>query len=586
MGKKKSKLLGQILLSKGKITSDQLEHALHEQMATNELLGKTLLNLNYITEADLFEALAEQMGMDFVNLREVSIEPEAVRSVPAKVALHYKVVPIQKKDETLVLAMSDPLSLHIYEELELALKRPIQFVLAVPGDIEKTLKKSYGIGADTLENIMEKETEEKEKRGSREEDASLEFVEVGHADNIDEIVQEPTIIKFVNQIISEAIADRATDVHIEPFEDELRIRYRIDGLLYPANIPQTITKFQSAIITRVKIMAGMDIAERRLPQDGRIKLFKGKDEYDLRVSTLPTPEGENVSLRILHKSGSFIELEKLGLDRQNFHLLRYLIEKPHGIILVSGPTGSGKSTTLYAALKEINSIDKKIITIEDPIEYRLPGIIQIQISSKIGLTFASSLRSILRNDPDIIMVGEIRDLETSEISIRTALTGHLVFSTIHTNNASGAVTRLIDMGIEPYLVSSSVEGMIAQRLVRCICPRCKAPTDPDPAVLKRLKIPEKEMKDVVLYRGKGCEGCKYTGYKGRIAIFEIIVLNETLRRLVVEQHPASVIQQEALKMGMKPLRIDGWEKVKRGITTLDEVFRVTQDEYTEIEDII
>lgn len=583
MDKKKSKLLGQILLSRGIITPEQLEYALQEQLVSKDLLGKTLLKLKYITEADLFEALAEQMGMEFIQLNKRNIEAEAIKKVPAKVALHYKVVPVQIEDSVLVIAMSDPLSLHLFEELELTLKQSIKFVLATPSDIEKTLKKCYGIGADTLENIIEKELEIKEKKGAS--DNGLQFVEVGHADNIDEMVQEPTIIKFVNQVISEAISDRATDIHIEPFEEELRIRYRIDGLLYSANIPHTITKFQSAIITRVKIMAGMDIAERRLPQDGRIKLFKGKEEYDLRVSTLPTPGGENVSIRILHKSGSFIELEKLGLNKQNYKLLRYLIEKPHGIILVSGPTGSGKSTTLYAGLKEINSIDKKIITIEDPIEYRLPGIIQIQISSKIGLTFASCLRSILRNDPDIIMVGEIRDLETSEISIRTALTGHLVFSTIHTNNAAGAVTRLIDMGIEPYLVSSSVEGMVAQRLVRCICPRCKTSSEPDPMVIKRLKIPEEEMQEVTLYHGKGCESCKYTGYKGRIAIFEIIILNETLRRLVVEQHPASVIQQEAIKMGMKPLRYDGWEKVKMGVTTVEEVFRVTQDEYTEIEDI-
>jgi len=576
------KKIGEILLRNGNVEEEQLKYALAEQKKSKELIGQVLLNLKYTSEDQLFEALAQQMHVPFMKIQAKPLTPELQAIVPAKIAIHYQILPVKYEDDVVFLAIADPFSLHLAEELKLSLKKEVEFVLTSPRDLQNALKKTYGIGADTLENIIEKETPQETDKDT---DNDITFVEVGTGENLDEAVQEPSIIKFVNEIISEAIKDRATDIHVEPFEDELRIRYRIDGLLYCADIPPTIKKFQSAIITRIKIMAGMDIAERRVPQDGRIKLQKSKEEYDLRVSTLPTPSGENISIRILNKTGQFIELQKLGLEKANYQLFRFLIEKPHGIILVSGPTGSGKSTSLYAALKEINNVDKKVITIEDPIEYRLPGVVQIQINAKIGLTFASSLRAILRNDPDVIMVGEIRDLETAEISIRTALTGHLVFSTIHTNNAAGSVTRLIDMGIEPFLVSSSVEGMIAQRLVRRICPVCKMEYEPDPLILKRLGIKEDEREGVVLFKGRGCEACKYTGYKGRIAIFEIIRLNEKLRHLIVQQTPASVIQLEAIRMGMRTLRLDGWDKAKAGQTTVEEVFRVTQDEFSEIEGI-
>lgn len=578
------KRLGEILLARQVLNEEQLSYALNEQHKSKELLGVILTNLKYITSDQLFEALAIQINLPFIKLSQLEIDQETFNILPAKLAMHYHVIPIEEKGNILHLAIADPLQIHMSEELSLTLKRPVEFSLVSPDDLELATKKAYGIGADTIENIIEKEAEKQEEEHSESDD--LTFLEVGNGENLDELVQEPSIIKFVNQIISEAIKDRATDIHVEPFENELRIRYRIDGLLYCADIPASIKNFQSAIITRIKIMSGMDIAERRVPQDGRIKLKKDREEYDLRVATLPTPEGENISIRILNKSGQFIELKRLGLGDENYKLFKYLIEKPHGIILVSGPTGSGKSTSLYAGLKEINKNDKKIITIEDPIEYRLPGVVQIQINAKVGLTFASSLRAILRNDPDVIMVGEIRDLETAEISIRTALTGHLVFSTIHTNNAAGSVTRLVDMGIEPFLVSSSIEGMIAQRLVRRICNNCKAEYQPDPFILKRLNLDAKETAGVKLCQGKGCEACKYTGYKGRVAIYEIIILNEELRHLIVQQVPASEIQKAAMKLGMKTLRHDGWEKVKSGMTTLEEVFRVTQDEFTEAEDLI
>ncbi len=578
------KPLGEILLSLGKINKDQLQYALGETVKTKEPLGQILINLKYITEEDLYKALAIQVNIPFVKLKGISISEKAKNVVSPTIAMKYKILPIKFEDNKLTLAISDFSNLIYKDELEHILKKNIDFVLTTPHDIQIALKKTYGIGGDILETISEKEKKEEKEE---EQNSDISFIDLQTPDNIDTMVQEPSIIKFVNQIISEALENRATDIHFEPFEDELRIRYRIDGVLYCADIPPSIKKFQSAIITRVKIMAGMDIAERRIPQDGRIKIKKGNnEEYDLRVATLPTPDGENISIRILNKSGQFIELKKLGLDEKNYKLFQYLIKKPHGIILVSGPTGSGKSTTLYAALKEINSTEKKIITIEDPIEYRIRGITQIHINPKIGLTFAACLRAILRNDPDVIMVGEIRDLETAEISIRTALTGHLVFSTIHTNNAAGAVTRLIDMGIEPFLVSSSVEGLIAQRLVRRICPNCKVRYKPSKEIIKRLKIKESEVENLELYKGQGCEACKYTGYRGRIAIFEIIVLNEELRHLIVKQEPASVIQQKAIEYGMKTLRDDGWEKVKAGMTTLEEVFRVTQDEYTQIEDIL
>jgi type II secretion system protein E len=449
-------------------------------------------------------------------------------------------------------------------------------VVTTSKEIDDAIKRHYGIGAATMEGLID--------------DAAAEGKDLeveAQVEDIDLMAEDASIVRFVNQIIQEAMRDRATDIHIEPLEKELRIRYRIDGLLYEAAIPPTIRKFQSAIISRVKIMADLNIAERRLPQDGKIKIKRSDMEFDLRVSTVPTPHGESISIRILSRDSELIDLERLGLADENLAHLRELLEKPHGIILVTGPTGSGKSTTLYAGLSEINKIDRKIITIEDPIEYRINGVTQIQVNPQIDLTFGRCLRTILRQDPDILMVGEVRDTETAQITIRTALTGHLVFSTLHTNDATGAVTRLLDMGIEPFLVSSSVLGIIAQRLVRVLCPSCKRPMEPPESVVRRVNVGKEPTAGITFYRGQGCEACRYTGFRGRTALFEFVRITEDFRRLVVERVGANVLKQQALRDGMTTLRRDGWRKVKAGQTTLDEILRVTlEDEYELADELV
>jgi type II secretory ATPase GspE/PulE/Tfp pilus assembly ATPase PilB-like protein len=396
-------------------------------------------------------------------------------------------------------------------------------------------------------------------------------------EDLENVDQEASVVKFVNQVIGEAVKERSTDIHLEPMENDLRIRYRVDGVLHQTPVPPQLKRFQAAIISRIKVMANMDIAERRLPQDGRINVRSGGGEIDVRVSTIPTAYGESVSLRLLMRTSLHIGLEKLGLDATDERTVKKLVELPHGIILVTGPTGCGKSTSLYAFLSTINSIDQRIITIEDPIEYELPGVNQMQVKPDIGLTFAGGLRHILRQDPDVIMVGEVRDLETAEIAIRAALTGHLVFSTLHTNDAAGAITRLIDMGIEPFLVSSSLEAIIAQRLVRTVCPTCKEEYRPDVEMLRNVGFPEDKLA-TKFYRGRGCDECRFTGYRGRMGIFEILIMNEAMRPLVIERTSSSTLKQAACAKGMRTLREDGWAKVCAGISTVEEVARVTQED--------
>jgi len=424
----------------------------------------------------------------------------------------------------------------------------------------------YGVGADTLEKMMT------ETPGVQEEMK----LSLHDTKDIEELTEDASIINFVNQILLQAYKDRATDIHIEPYEGELKVRYRIDGILYDTTIPPTIKHFQSAIVSRIKIMSELNIAERRLPQDGRIKVKVRNEELDLRVSVLPTAHGESVDIRILPTSMLF-GLKRLGLLKQDLDLIENVITRPHGIIFVTGPTGSGKTTTLYACLNKLNTKDKKTITIEDPVEYRMDGITQIQVLPKIGLDFAAGLRSMLRHDPDIMMVGEVRDYETAEITIRAALTGHLVFSTLHTNDAPGAVTRLLDMGVEPFLASSAIICIVAQRLVRIICPKCKRVVKLDKVTEKGLGIPVAKTKGKKFYAGKGCENCKFTGYKGRTAIYEIMELGEPIKDLILKKASADQIRKKAISLGMRTLRIDGWKKVLMGITTPDEIVRVTQE---------
>jgi type II secretion system protein E len=440
---------------------------------------------------------------------------------------------------------------------------PVQFALAPKAEIEKALKKYYGVGAETLDEMAE--------------DEPIDLV-VGEDKEITEGDQEASVIKFVNQVIWEAFKDRATDIHFEPAEDELRIRYRIDGILHQTPMPPQLKRYQAALISRIKVMSGMNIAEKRLPQDGRINVRIKGEEIDIRVSTVPTVYGESVSLRLLTRGKIFLSLDKLGFAPAEENALREIILKPHGILLVTGPTGSGKSTSLYAFLSTINSVHKRIITIEEPVEYELKGINQIAVRSDIGLTFAMGLRHILRQDPNVIMVGEIRDLETAEIAIRAALTGHLVFSTLHTNDAPSAFTRLIDMGIEPFLVASSVEAVLAQRLVRTICTHCKVEQKVEKDFLRKIGFPENEIETAKFWKGAGCEACRQLGYQGRMGIYELLILNEAIRPLILSRAPASTIAQRAMEQGMRTLRTDGWNKVRAGLTTIEEVLRVTQTE--------
>jgi len=513
---------------------------------------------------DVFlQRLAAGLNWPFLELAKLSMESEARGRISTKVAFQYNVLPTAMRDGAVQVAVSNPFDTAMLNAVRYDARGPVEFALAPRVEIEKALKKYYGVGAETLDEM--------------DDDAPLDL-ELPIDKEITEGEQEASVIKFVNQVIWEAYKDRATDIHLEPQEDELRIRYRIDGILHQTPMPPQLKRFQAALISRIKVMSGMNISEKRLPQDGRINVRIKGEEIDIRVSTVPTVYGESVSLRLLSRGKIFLSLDKLGFAPVDEAAIREIIVKPHGILLVTGPTGSGKSTSLYAMLSTINSIQKRIITVEEPVEYELKGINQIAVRPEIGLTFAMGLRHILRQDPNVIMVGEIRDLETAEIAIRAALTGHLVFSTLHTNDAPSAFTRLIDMGIEPFLVASSVEGIMAQRLVRTICPVCKTEQKVERGYLKKIGFPEHLVDTTRFMRGVGCEACRQLGYQGRLAIYELLVLNEALRPLVLSRAASSTIAQKAIEQGMRTLRDDGWNKVRNGITTIEEVLRVTQIE--------
>lgn len=516
-----------------------------------------------LAEDAALQRLAGVIGWPYLDLPHNPPSPEALKRVSTKVAFQYAVFPTRYEQGVLQLAVSDPFDPAMLNAVQFEAQCPVEFGLAPRLEIEKALKRFYGVGAETLDEMSEDDPLELDVTGDRE---------------ITEGDQDASVIKFVNQIIWEAFKDRATDIHFEPAEDELRIRYRIDGILHQTPMPPQLKRFQAAIISRIKVMSGMNISEKRLPQDGRINVRIKGEELDIRVSTVPTVWGESVSLRLLTRGKIFLTLEKLGYAAQDEAALREMIIKPHGIVLVTGPTGSGKSTSLYAFLSTINSVHKRIITIEEPVEYELKGINQIAVRPEIGLTFAVGLRHILRQDPNVVMVGEIRDLETAEIAIRAALTGHLVFSTLHTNDAPSAFTRLIDMGIEPFLVASSVEAVLAQRLVRTICKHCKVEQTVDPAYLRRIGFPEDEIATARFWKGAGCEQCRDLGYQGRMGIYELLVVSEAVRPLIMNRSPASTIAQRAIEAGMRTLRTDGWNKVRSGSTTIEEVLRVTQTE--------
>ena len=567
MSVRDSLLIGEILIEEGLISSEQLDAGLKEQKKTGDFICQALIKLGFVSEEKVFTLLSRKLDTQYIKLKDKDIDPLIIQKVPAKFASHYKIIPVDFKDNCLVIAMADPLDLRTLDDIRLLLGVEVKGALASEPGIQEAIRKYYGVGAETLESLIaEKPAEEALVSTS------------GKVDDLEVMAEDASIIKFVNQILQEAIRDRATDLHMEPFQDELRVRFRIDGVLYDIHIPETIKYFHPAIVSRVKIMANMNIAERRLPQDGRIKIKVADQELDLRVSVIPTVFGESVQIRVLSQ-GSFLELEKLGLAAEDLKILEQVITKPHGVIFVTGPTGSGKSTTLYAALARINSNAVKIMTIEDPVEYQLRGVNQIQVNPQIGFTFATALRHMLRHDPDVMMVGEVRDYETAEIAIRSALTGHLVFSTLHTNDAAGAVTRLLDMGVEPFLVSSSLECLMAQRLVRLICPKCKIPAKGKKEILEAMhKDIDFDIEKAEIYEGKGCDNCRFTGYQGRTAIYEIIPITEKIRELILERASSQQINRQAVAEGMRTLRQDGFRKVLKGLTTFSEVVRVTQQE--------
>src|SRR5579883_817502 len=540
--------LGEILLERRLIAPEDLERALELQRERNDKLGKILVDLGFVAARDVLSALAEQLQVPVVTIDGAASSPET-EALSAKFLRQFKCLPVALHDHTMTLAMADPLDFETRASVEACTGLKVQAGIAAEQEILDAIDKFYG----------QAEKQESELA-----------VPAGDAEDLEhlrDMASEAPVIRLVNAMIAQAVEKRASDIHIEPFEKEFRIRYRIDGVLVNQDAPPR--ELKAAIISRVKLMARLNIAERRLPQDGRIKVKTLGREVDLRVSTLPTLYGESVVMRLLDRSaGDFYDLERLGFDPQMLARMEYYTSLPHGIFLVTGPTGSGKSTTLYSALKRINQSDKKIITIEDPVEYQMDGINQIHVNPQIGLTFAAGLRHIVRQDPDVIMVGEVRDRETADIAIRAALTGHFVYSTLHTNDAPSAITRLIDMGVENYLITSSVVAVLAQRLVRVICPQCKQQNG------NRI-APDGET--VRCYRGAGCENCFGSGYVGRLGIFELMELNDDIRKLILRGDDAISITAAARRNGMRNLREDGWLKVAEGMTTPDEVMRVTQE---------
>ena len=555
--------LEQLLIEQGRITQDDLRKVKRLQQERGERLERLLLDLGFISEEDLLPLLSAYLGVETIHRRDFPTAPLPLGSLNLKFLKHAKVLPLAQTNGTLTVAMSDPADYYTIQGLELATGLQIEPRLARERDVLEALETIYGgenaaggASAETADTELEVFSDDEE--------------DVNH---LRDLASEAPVIRFVNLLISRAVEQRASDIHIEPFENELKVRYRIDGVLHDVEAPAR--RLQAAIVSRVKIMSKLNIAERRLPQDGRIKLRLMGREIDLRVSTLPTLYGESVVLRILDRSSIVVTLGSLGFPEDTLAQFDRLITKPYGMILVTGPTGSGKTTTLYGALDKINSPDKKIITIEDPVEYQLFGVNQIHVKPQIGLTFANGLRSIVRQDPDVIMVGEIRDAETAEIAIQAALTGHLVFSTLHTNDAAGAVSRLLEMGVEDYLLASSLLGVLAQRLVRKVCEKCRRSAEITPTVQRELGG---DGTPAQVYEGTGCEDCAQTGYRGRSGIFELLLMNDVIRPLILKRSSADMIKDAGVQQGMRTLREDGWHKVRTGVTTVAEVVRVTQEE--------
>jgi type IV pilus assembly protein PilB len=515
---------------------------------------------------DVLQVMANYLGTRVVSLRDVQFTPELLQTVPANVARMYQCLPVAMQDGTVQVALADPLDPARSDEINFAVKKTVQVVVADPAEIEKAIEQHYGQETENVSEIL--------KELGADTDIAREVSEAGEdAKAAENLANEAPIVKFVNLVLFQAIQDRASDIHFEPFETEFRIRYRVDGALYEMSPPPK--HLALPVISRIKVMSGLNISERRVPQDGRINFPMGNRQIDMRVSTLPTQFGESVVLRVLDRGAVSLDVETLGFPKYVHDYVTEAILRPNGIMIVTGPTGSGKTTTLYSCLRRINTMDSKLLTAEDPVEYDIEGIMQVAINDSVGMTFGKALRSFLRQDPDIIMVGEMRDLETAQISIQASLTGHLVLSTLHTNDAPGAVTRLLDMGVEPFLISSTLMAVLAQRLVRTTCPNCRTPFEPTEEQLALLNLSPHDLGDKVFHYGRGCSNCNDTGYKGRKGIFELLIISEAIRTLINERSPTVVLRQKAVELGMVTLREDGLRSIFEGDTTIEEIVKYT-----------
>ena len=561
--------IGRVLVKMGRATREQVHEALDIQKQKGGPLGQILLDLGYIDESTLTFALAFQTGMEYVDLDKMDVSEEVIRQVPAQMANAYKVVPLEydEDDNHVVVALGSADNFRATDDLRTLMGFRVTAKIADGEKLERALQKYYEVEPESIGELLNELSEDTAFVGMENRGESIDL------DTIREMADSSPIRRLVNMVLLQAIRDRASDIHFEPFENEFKMRYRIDGLLYEMIPPPK--SISVAIASRIKVMSNLDIAERRLPQDGRIELVVNGQPVDLRVSVLPTMFGESVVMRVLDRSQVSLDLDRIGFREDDLRIFRQLIHRPNGICIVTGPTGSGKTTTLYSALNELNDVAVKILTTEDPVEYDIDGLIQVQVNPDIGLTFARCLRHFLRQDPDIILVGEIRDLETGEIAVQASLTGHLVFSTLHTNDAPSAVARLLDLGLEPYLITATLEGIVGQRLVRSICPRCKEEFTPTEDMLWELQLRPEDVKDRTFYRGRGCEYCRGTGYSGRSAIFEIMVLDDELRDLIVKRSSTNAIREAARRHGMRTLRESGLLAIYDGQTTIEEVVAQT-----------
>ena len=558
----------QLVVDQELLDEQQLEDVVQEQNQTGKSVQHVLEDLGLLKEDQVLELIAGYLGSYVINLPATDIPPDVIHSIPASVARMYNVVPVESTPNSVTLAVSYMISPQVMDELMFVLTRDVSFVLAREDDVKNSINQFYGDESDTVNEMLESLETEMEQS----EESLLSGDDMDER-GIEEAAGSTPVIRFVNLVLYQAVNDRASDIHFEPFEKEFKIRYRVDGALYEMRPPGK--RLALPVISRIKVMAGLNIAERRLPQDGRIQLSIGGRIIDLRVSSLPTQFGESVVLRVLDRSIVSLDVENLGMPDDVYELYTTDVEKPNGIIVVTGPTGSGKTTTLYSGLRRINTIQRKLLTAEEPVEYDIEGIIQVPINEATGNTFPNVLRAFLRQDPDVMMVGEVRDLETAQIAIQAALTGHLVFSTLHTNDAAGAITRLIDMDVEPYLISSTIEAVLGQRLVRTICEECKTSYEPDDEVLESLGVSRADVQDRPFYYGTGCNNCSNTGYKGRKGIYEYLSITEPIRDLIDQRKPTLIIREKAVQLGMRTLREDGVRNVLDGYTTVEEIVKYT-----------